>query len=35
VSEVKNAIFGNGKADLFLPENAPTIGSGWIISPSN
>jgi hypothetical protein len=35
VSGVENGIFESGKPDFILPENAPTIGSVWIISPSN
>jgi hypothetical protein len=35
VSKVENGIFENGKLDSLLPENAPTVGSAWIISPSN
>jgi hypothetical protein len=35
VSGVENGIFAGGKTDSMLPENAPTVGSAWIISPSN
>jgi hypothetical protein len=33
--ESKSAIFESGKPHSILPENAPTIGSAWNISPSN